>query len=123
MKFQLEQADGVNHIAKMEAGRIWVGETVHLQSVLVPWSGAVQTWTPQRFEDLDAAHFESLLDFRPELVILSTGTKHRFVHPRLHAALMAERIGLEAMELHAACRTFNVLAGEGRKVLAAILLA
>ena len=83
--------------------------------------GEVLAWAPASFDALAAADFESLLEQRPELVVLGTGDRQRFPHPRLTAALTAVRIGVEAMDTRAACRTYNILMSEGRKVVAALL--
>jgi uncharacterized protein len=56
------------------------------------------------------------------VVILGTGERQRFVHPRLSAPLTARRIGVECMDTNAACRTYNILMGEGRKVLLALII-
>jgi len=123
MKFQLDQAEGVNAITRVAPGQVWVQDQVYERSVLVPWQGAVQSWAPQRFEDLAPAHFEAILALQPELVILSSGAKLRFTHPSLYRSLIEARVGIETMDLNAASRTYTVLAGEGRKVVAALLLA
>ena len=68
-----------------------------------------------------AADFEQILALRPEVVLLGTGARQRFAHPRLYASLSAARIGLEMMDTGAACRTYNILMAEGRKVLAALI--
>lgn len=73
------------------------------------------------FEALEIAHFEWLRRQQPEIVLLGTGPKLRFPHPSLTRPLMEAGIGLEVMDNGAACRTYNLLASEGRKVLAAIL--
>lgn len=93
------------------------------QSVLLPASGDVALWAVERHDDLTAAHFERIASAQPELVIFGSGTRLRFVNPALLAALMARRIGIETMDTAAACRTYNVLAAEGRNVMAALLLA
>jgi len=85
-------------------------------------NGPALPWDPTRFEALAPVHFEPLVNATPELVLLGTGKKLRFGHPRLYAALTAKRIGVETMDLGAACRTFNILAAEGRRVAAALLL-
>ena len=122
MKFQPDHLDGVNAISKLEAGRLWVHQTGFSHSVLVPWAGEVQAWPVQSLEDLTAAHFEPILACTPELVLLGTGPRHRFVSPAVYRALIERRIGLECMDTAAACRTFNVLVHEGRKVLGAFLV-
>ena len=66
--------------------------------------------------------FSALLSWRPELVVFGSGLSFRLPHPRLTRALPEAGIGFEAMDTRAACRTFNVLAAEGRRVLAAILI-
>jgi uncharacterized protein len=91
-------------------------------SVLVMPEVAPRPWNVPRFEDLTAAHFEALAADRPDVVILGTGERQRFVHPRLVAVLSAGHIGVECMDSHAACRTYNILMGEGRKVTLALII-
>lgn len=122
MKFQPDHLEGVNAISKLEAGRLWVHQTAFSHSVLVPWVGAVQAWPAQSLEDLTPGHFDPILACAPELVLLGSGPRHRFVSPALYRALIDRRIGLECMDTAAACRTFNVLVHEGRKVLGAFLV-
>lgn len=122
MKFQPDHLDGVNAISKLEAGRIWVHASPFEASVLVPWRGEVQAWAVPRPEELRASHFEAIAAFGPELVIFGSGLRHRFVSPSLYRSLIERRIGIETMDTAAACRTFNVLVNEGRKVLGAFVL-
>jgi uncharacterized protein len=79
-------------------------------------------WQVNRFEDLTAEHFKKLGESKPELVIFGSGSKIKFPHPKLIATLMQERIGVETMDTPAACRTYNILAGEGRHVIGAFLI-
>ncbi|MGE5115157.1 MAG: Mth938-like domain-containing protein [Betaproteobacteria bacterium] len=122
MKFQPDRLEGVNSISRHESGSVWVGGERFDASVLVPWRGAVQPWGVARFEDLTAAHFEQLLALGPELVVFGSGERLRFVPPALTRALIERRIGVETMDVAAACRTYTVLANEGRTVVAALLL-
>jgi uncharacterized protein len=122
MKFQPDTLDGVNVITRQESARVWVGHTPYAHSLLVPWQGDVQAWPVARLEDLTAAHFDALADLRPEVVIFGSGGRLRFAPPALLRHLMAQRIGVETMDTPAACRTYNVLAAEGRMVLAALLI-
>jgi uncharacterized protein len=122
LKFQPDRAEGVNTITRHDAASIWVGQTSFGHSLLVPWQGAVQAWAPARIEHLLAAHFEQALDLQPELVIFGSGTRHRFIAPALVRCLIERGIGVEMMDTAAACRTYNVLASEGRTVLGALLL-
>ena len=122
MKIQPDRAEGVNTITRHDASGIWVGQVAFSHSLLVPWQGEVQRWQPARIEDLQPAHFEQALALRPELVIFGSGPRHRFVAAALLRCLIERGIGVETMDTAAACRTYNVLAGEGRAVLAALLL-
>jgi uncharacterized protein len=79
-------------------------------------------WPVDAFEDLTEAHFEAIAAESPDVVILGTGERQRFVHPRLLASLSARRIGVECMDNQAACRTYNILMGEGRKVILALII-
>ncbi len=91
-------------------------------SVVIGSRGEKFDWACSRFEDLTEEHFSRLLESRPELVIFGSGTRLRFPPPAFLRSLMAARIGVETMDTIAACRTYNILAGEGRKVLAALLM-
>ncbi len=122
MKFQPETLEGVNSISRHETQRIWVGPALHSASAIVPWRGPVLPWRASKPDELTAEHFERLLALVPELVIFGSGSRLRFVRPKLQQALMAQRVGVETMDTAAACRTFNVLVSEGRHVVAALLL-
>jgi len=122
MKFQLDEPQGGNSISRHDGSRVWVNGEVHQSSLLVPWRGEVQAWPLTRFEDLSEAHFEQILAMKPELVIFGSGPRIRFAKPALYQQLIQARIGMETMDLAAACRTYNVLASEGRSVLAALLI-
>lgn len=83
---------------------------------------APQPWPVDKFEDLTSAHFEAIAATTPDVVILGTGERQRFIHPKLIASLSNLRIGVECMDNQAACRTYNILMGEGRKVTLALIL-
>ncbi|HRH88292.1 MAG TPA: Mth938-like domain-containing protein [Rubrivivax sp.] len=122
MKIQPDHLDGVNTITRLDASSIWVGPLPFAHSLLVPWQGEVQRWAPARIEQLQPLHFEQALALQPELVIFGSGARHRFVSAALLRCLIERGIGVETMDTAAACRTYNVLASEGRAVLAALLL-
>ena len=122
MKFLLDEPLGGNSISRHDEKSVWVNGVQHSSSLLVPWRGALQAWDLQRFEDLSAAHFEQILLLKPELVIFGSGSRIRFAKPLLYRRLIEARIGVETMNLAAACRTYTVLSSEGRAVLAALLI-
>ena len=98
-----------------------IGEKIE-NSVIISSRGELIDWHCCRFEDITTAHFDQLAGYRPELVLFGSGTRLRFPPPAFLRSLMALRIGIETMDTLAACRTYNILAGEGRHVLAALLI-
>ena len=109
-------------------GQGWVGlghngvaEKIE-HSIVIGSRGEKFEWHCARFEDLTEEHFTRLVVTMPELVIFGSGARLRFTPPAFMRALMAKRIGIETMDTLAACRTYNVLAGEGRQVIAALLI-
>jgi uncharacterized protein len=91
-------------------------------SLLVLPESAPRPWPVARFEDLTLEHFQQLASEQPDVVILGTGERQRFVHPRLTTPLTAKQVGVECMDTNAACRTYNILMGEGRKALLALII-
>ena len=123
MKLHPDEVEGVNVISHIEAGQVRVNGVSHAGNLLVPWSGEILKWTAHDFDSLTEADFAQLLGIKPELVVFGSGAKLRFSKPALQRPLIDRRIGVETMDSGAACRTFNVLAGEGRRVVTALLMA
>ncbi|MCW5232152.1 Mth938-like domain-containing protein [Verminephrobacter eiseniae] len=121
MKFQPDHSDA-QIISGYGPGWIRIGADKISHSVLIGASGLRQAWPCARFEDLGAGHFAQLAGLDAELIIFGSGTRNRFPAPAWLAPLMARRMGLETMDTPAACRTYNLLAHEGRKVVAALIL-
>ena len=91
-------------------------------SVVIGSGGEKFDWNCTSFEQLTAEHFALLAETKPELVIFGSGPRLRFPPPAFLRVLMSQRIGIETMDTMAACRTYNILAGEGRRVIAALLI-
>lgn len=79
-------------------------------------------WPPERFEDIAPEHFDRIVELGPEVVIFGSGRRLRFPPAAIGAHLTSLGIGIEVMDTAAACRTFNILMGEGRQVVAALLM-
>ncbi|MGB4118501.1 MAG: Mth938-like domain-containing protein [Polaromonas sp.] len=92
------------------------------RSIVIGSGGEKFDWRCTRFEDLTEEHFTQLAATQPELVIFGSGARLRFAPPAFMRGLMQKRIGIETMDTLAACRTYNILAGEGRQVIAALLI-
>jgi uncharacterized protein len=124
MKLHADKLDTQSVTAYGE-GWIAVNGQRHTQSLVLASSGQLVPWTCSRFEDLTEAHFSmlaSVMTEAPELVVFGSGSKLRFLPPALLRSLMGQRIGVETMDTTAACRTYNILASEGRRVVAAMLI-
>jgi uncharacterized protein len=91
-------------------------------SLIVLPETAPRAWHVANFDAISAEHFDLIGADNPDVVILGTGARQRFIHPRLTAALTMRRIGVECMDSQAACRTYNILMGEGRKVTLALVI-
>lgn len=122
MKLHLTEPAGSQLITGYGDGWVEVNQTRHDRSVVVLPAQLFTAWQVDAFDSLTEAHFRQLVDLSPELVLLGTGTRHHFVHPRLSRALTEAGIGLECMDTPAACRTYNILMSEGRHVAAALIV-
>ena len=121
MKFHL-QAPAANVIKALGADWVRIGETDFRRNLVVTPDAVAIGWAPAGFAALTEADFAGLLQHRPELVLLGTGAAQRFPHPRLLRALSEARVGVEVMDTRAACRTFNILIAEDRRVVAALIV-
>lgn len=121
MKLQRNEPSGIHLITGHGDAYIEVGQR-RLAHSLILLPNQLHDWPVPTFEALTAEHFSAIAAHRPELVLLGTGARLRFPAPALYAALVAQGIGLEVMDVGAACRTYNFLAGEGRRVAAALIL-
>lgn len=133
MKVSLETTGGVFTIVGYAPGEIRIhrpfpdkdGEflTVCHRSLIIAPERLIDDWKPQSFEALAAHSFEPLQELAPEVVLIGTGVRLRRPAPLLFAPLVHMGVGFEVMDTGAACRTYNLLAGEGRRVAAALLIA
>jgi uncharacterized protein len=122
VKLHASRPSGVNTITGYGEGYVMVNGERRASSLVV-LADRVEDWSVERFDALTAEDFRFLKELGVEIVLLGTGPRQRFPHPRLTAALAQARIGLEVMDVHAACRTYNILVAEERKVAAALLFA
>ena len=122
MKLHLERPGNLNAITGYGEGYVMVNAVRHSRSLVVTPEQLVSDWPVTALAALEPAHLAVLLDLAPEIVLLGTGTRLAFPHPALLAPLAQARIGVEVMDSRAACRTYNILMAEGRRVAAAIIL-
>ena len=93
----------------------------YASSVVVLAEEVRSAWHAAGFDELNEEHFSYFLALKPEILLLGTGARQRFPHPSLYRALTDAHIALECMDTPAACRTYNILVAEDRRVVAAIL--
>lgn len=122
MKFLLDDGSDVYAIQHYAEGRVTIRQTVYQNSLIVLPDRIIQDWAPTTVEQLKLDDFHLLAGLGLEIVILGTGRVQCFPHPALTQPLMQQRIGLEVMDTPAACRTYNILVSEGRRVAAALFM-
>ncbi|UTH75066.1 Mth938-like domain-containing protein [Chromobacterium sp. IIBBL 290-4] len=120
MKMHQASGQGKNLFTGYGPGHVLINGQRHDGNLIVS-SDAIQSWAAADIASLGAEHFDALLALQPEVVLFGSGLNQRFVHPKLYAALTQAGIGFECMDTQAACRTFNILLAEDRRVVAALL--
>lgn len=120
MKLHRSTATGVNVFTGYGEGYVVVNQERHASSLIVT-PERVLPWRATSFAALGEEDFAPLVELGPEIVLLGTGRRLRFPHPALTRPLLEARVGLEVMDLQAACRTYNILVAEERRVAAALL--
>jgi len=113
---------GKNAVTGYGEGWIEVNRARHRASLVVSADRLVTDWPATSVEALAPDHLAAIVEMRPEIVLLGSGAAFRFPEPALLAPLYKAGIGVEIMDTPAACRTYNILMGEGRNVVAALIV-
>ncbi len=122
MKLQSDPHSGANTITGYGDGYIEINKIPYSHAVLLSSDGEILEWPLKSFEELSPADFSQMASLKPELIIIGTGQRQRFPRPELLKTLIEAKIGFEVMDSQAACRTYNILVGEGRQVLLALIV-
>ncbi len=122
MKLQPDFSPDTQMVSAYGPGYVEVNGVRHDAACVFAPQRPPQPWGVVSVHTMEAAHIDALLEPRPELVLIGTGRQQHFLSPALMRQLIAQRIGWEVMDTAAACRTYNILAGEGRQVLAALII-
>lgn len=122
MKLHASSTQQYQTVTGYDATGVEINAQHYDYSLIVMPETPPRAWNVTSFDGLSEAHFEQILADAPDVVILGTGERQRFVHPKLTASLTMRRIGVECMDSQAACRTYNILMGEGRKATLALIL-
>ena len=121
MKIHLTVADDINLVKSVSSQGIVIGDRTYVTSLILSPADIRPDWSPASLDDLTDQDFIPVIDCAPEVVLLGTGGRLRFPAASVTAPFIARAIGFEVMDTGAACRTYNILASEGRKVVAALL--
>lgn len=122
MHFAREDYRSERLIRAYEPGRITIGERQLHNSLILTDDELIEDWRPRLAGELQREDFEPVLKLQPEILLLGTGSRLDFPSPAVTAHLLQCGIGVEVMDTAAACRTFNILLSEQRRVAAALLL-
>ena len=122
MKLHLNQDESILLITAHAPDRITVGAETYGSSLILTPNRVIPDWNRTDFDALTADDFQPVVDLNPELVLLGTGPRMAFPKPAVTQPLIQRAIGLEVMDTAAACRTYNILAAEGRNVAACLIL-
>jgi len=122
LKLQSDPHSGANTITGYGDGYVEINQAPYAHAVLLSSDGAISAWPVESFNNLEASHFAQMVELKPELILIGTGSKQRFPKPELLKSLILAKIGFEIMDSQAACRTYNILVGEGRQVLLALIM-
>ena len=124
MKLSHERPDYAWVLRGADGRRAKVNDRILERSFALAPDRLIEDWAaPATAAALEPAHLDALLALAPELLVLGTGQRQVFPSPAVMAACLTRGIGIEVMDNAAAARTYNVLAGEGRRVVVALLLA
>jgi uncharacterized protein len=122
MKLTDDRIAGINLVRSYTDGAVRVGDATLHQSCLVKADRLVTEWRPQTIDELRVEDLDAVFALEPEIVVIGSGSRQRFPDPALLGAVLSRGIGCEVMDTGAACRTYNVLASEDRKVVAALFV-
>ena len=103
-------------------GYVSINQVRYEKNLIVLPDQLIEDWPVMSVAQLEVQHFESLVQYTPEIIILGTGTRHQFPNHTLLSQLAKMGIGIEIMDTKACCRTYNILVEEGRRVAAALLI-
>ncbi|WEN13584.1 Mth938-like domain-containing protein [Rhodanobacter sp. AS-Z3] len=122
MDLSLERPEGYLYVRRVGAQGITLIDRELTASFLLAPDKAIENWPVTDANMLDASHVQELLVLKPELVVLGTGARQSFPAAEFMAGFLRKNIGIEVMDNAAAARTYNLLADEGRRVIAAFIL-
>lgn len=123
MKFSEDKPEDGFFIQSYDEQRIIIRDRGFDRSLIISPDRVIEDWQPRHVDALALEHFDPMLELEPELVLLGTGNRLSFPAVEVYSSLLRRGIGVEVMDTGAACRTYNILMGEGRRVVAGLIIA
>jgi len=123
VQFSLQSSADVNLVRACSAAEIRVREHVIRRSAVLTADRIIFDWPPGSIGELRAADLQAVLALEPEIILLGTGERQVFPDAEIRSAVQRAGVGFEVMDTRAACRTYNVLLQEGRRVAAALIVS
>ena len=122
MKLHQQNTPNVNTIRAFEPGRIRINDEYYANSLIVTPENVQPDWQINAAELLTTGTINSLLNYQAEIILIGTGAQHHLLDPQLYLEVIQQGVGIEIMTTEAACHTYNILLGEDRAVLAALII-
>jgi uncharacterized protein len=122
MKFHLIQSDNKNLITGYDLNWVEVNQVRHQSSLIVTPDQLLLEWSVKTIKDINENSFEAIKSLDIEIILLGTGNTQEHLEPRLLEYFSKKNIAIESMSNQSACRTYNILANEERKVILALML-
>lgn len=123
MQISQEPTSAQYHIRSYSTTQIQINDQVYQHSVIISPTQLITSWPPQSVAELTTEHLQELMNLLPEIILIGTGTESQILPANLHYFANIKNISLETMNTSAACRTYNLLVNERRKVVAGLMLA
>lgn len=121
-KLILDENNAKYQVRGFKPGFIQVNEETMTHSIIIAPEKLIDNWEPQHISELKAEHLKLIIEMRPTILLIGTGTTLQFPPIELYGDLINHGIGVEIMDTSAACRTYNALTAEGRNVVAALII-
>jgi uncharacterized protein len=123
MPLTLDENSAIYQVRGYKAGCIQINQEYYYKSLIIDPNQLILDWFPQKLSELKFNHFDAVIKHRPSILLIGTGDKLEFPAIEVYGDLINQGIGVEIMNTHAACRTYNALSAEGRDVMAALILS
>lgn len=118
----LDENRAAYQIRSYQPGHIEINDNIFTHSLIVTPAQLIEDWAPQTIETLTAESLALIIPLKPDILLIGTGSTQAFITAEIYGELINHGIGVEIMNTSAACRTYNALSAENRRVAAALII-